>query len=284
MKIGAEDGVTVGGVEVMLELNGTVVYKGVEADTALANVIDLSIIVPCFNEGEMIYENLKKVENVLENILYENHLLSYEVIVVDDGSIDNTCLEVMKAAKEDKRIKVARKGNSGKGSALKYGFNICSGKLVTFLDADLDLHPKQIPLFIDYMKKYNADVVVGSKRHPLSKIKYPLNRRILSQTYQIVIRLLFNLHLRDTQAGLKLFKFEVLKEVLPRVLCKRYAFDLELLINANRRGFKIVESPVELNWQRIESRIKLKDVWRIALDTAAIFYRSKISKYYKVRK
>ncbi len=77
-----------------------------------------------------------------------------------------------------------------------------------------------------------------------------------------------------------MFKYKVLKEIFPRVLCKKYAFDLELLVNANHRGFKIVEAPVELNWQRIASRIKLKDIWEIALDTAAIFYRLKILKYY----
>jgi hypothetical protein len=97
--------------------------------------------------------------------------------------------------------------------------------------------------------------------------------------YQIIVSFFFRLNVGDTQAGLKLFKYEVLKEVFPKVLCKKYAFDLELLVNANHRGFKIVEAPVELNWQRIASRIKFKDIFRIALDTAAIFYRLKILKW-----
>ena len=79
------------------------------------------------------------------------------------------------------------------------------------------------------MEKYNADVV-GSKRHSLSKVDYPLHRRILSDAYQLITKILFGLNLRDTQAGLKLFKHKVLKEILPRVLCKKYAFDLELLL------------------------------------------------------
>jgi len=239
----------------------------------------LSIIIPAWNEGKIVYQSLKEVERVLDKLL-RNLGLDYEIIVVDDGSGDNTYAEALKAANENGRIKVVRKENEGKGSALKYGFNFCSGKFVTFIDADLDLHPKQIPLFISYMKKYNADVVVGSKRHPLSKVDYPLHRKFLSQAYQIIIKILFNLDLRDTQTGLKLFKYEVLKEILPRVLCKKYAFDLELLVNASHRGFKIIEAPVKLNWQRVSSRIKLKDVWRIFLDTVAIFYRLKILKYY----
>jgi hypothetical protein len=131
------------------------------------------------------------------------------------------------------------------------------------------------------MKRYNADVVVGSKRHPLSKINYPFHRKLLSRAYQIITTILFNLNITDTQAGLKLFKREVLDYVLPRLLCKKYAFDLELLVVASHKGFKIVEAPVELNWQRIESRIVMKDILGIALDTAAIFYRIRILNYYK---
>jgi len=238
-------------------------------------MVDISIILPAWNESKFIFNSINTIENLLAT-----SRLNYEIIVVDDGSSDGTYAVATRATKENHRIKVVRKESEGKGSALKYGFNFCSGKLVTFIDADLDLNPKQIPLFIEYMKNYNADVVVGSKRHPLSKINYPLFRRVLSLGYQIVTKILFNLNLRDTQAGLKLFKYEVLKEIFPRILCKKYAFDLELLVNASHRGFKIMEAPVELNWQRVANRIKLKDISKIALDTAAIFYRLKILKYY----
>jgi len=235
----------------------------------------ISVIIPAKNEGNHIYNSLKEVEKVCNTNGWE-----YEIIVVDDGSTDKTYEEVLRAGKKNRRIKVVKKKNGGKGSAIKYGFDHCSGDLVTFIDADLDLHPKQIPLFIRYMGKYDADVVIGSKRHPLSKINYPTYRKLLSEAYQIIIALLFNLNLTDTQAGLKLFKYEVLEEILPRVLCKKYAFDLELLVNAHHRGFKIVEAPIELNWQRFEGRINLRDISRIALDTAAIFYRLRVLKYY----
>jgi hypothetical protein len=130
------------------------------------------------------------------------------------------------------------------------------------------------------MKKNNADVVVGSKRHHLSKINYPLYRKILSQGYHMFTGILFTLNLTDTQTGLKLFKYEVLKEILPRILCKKYAFDLELLVNIHHRGWKIIEAPIELQWQREKNRIKIKDIWQLTLDTAAIYYRLKIFKFY----
>ena len=121
--------------------------------------------------------------------------------------------------------------------------------------------------------------MIGSKRDPESKVDYPLTRRALSWCYQLMIKLLFNLNVRDTQAGLKLFKRDVLEDILPRVLVKRYAFDLELLVNANHRGYKIVEAPVEINFH-FTSGINILDIWHIFVDTMAIFYRLRILKYY----
>jgi len=240
----------------------------------------LSIIIPAWNEGKIVYDNLQQAEDVFNQLFY-NLGFNYEIILVDDGSIDNTYNQALMASKKNGQIKVIHKEkNGGKGSALKYGFKVCSGKFVAFIDADLDLHPKQIPLFIDHMEKYDADVTIGSKRHPLSKVNYPFSRQVLSQAYHILTRILFRLNLSDTQAGLKLFKYEVLEDILPTVLCKKYAFDLELLVSANHRGHEISEIPIELNWQRSKNRLTIRDIWYILLDTLAIFYRFKIVKQY----
>lgn len=236
---------------------------------------ELSIITPALNEEKAIFNSIKEIEKTLSN----PGKMDYEIIVVDNGSSDNTYSEATRAAEENGRIKVIKLEERGKGLALKRGFDFVSGKMVTLIDADSDLHPKQIPLFIEYMRRYNADVVVGSKRHPLSKVNYPFYRKFLSQGYQIIAKILFNLNVRDTQAGLKLFNYEVLKEVLPRVLCKKYAFDLELLVNAHHRGFKIVEAPIELNFN-FDSRIDWKAIWDMFVDTLAIAYRMHIKKYY----
>lgn len=244
---------------------------------------DLSIIIPAFNEEKIIYKNLEKTNEALKNIL-QKHGYTYEIIVVDDGSTDNTYKEALNASENIVNIKVVNyKKNGGKGKALKYGFKYCNARYVTFIDADLDLHPNQISHFIEYMEESNADVVIGSKRHPLSIINYPTSRKVLSGGYHLLTRLLFHLDLSDTQTGLKLFKYEVLKEILPRILCKKYAFDLELLVNVKTRGWKITEAPIELNWQRANNRLKLQDMWHLGLDTAAIFYRLKIKKHYQDR-
>lgn len=240
----------------------------------LLNSKKISIVIPAYNEEKIIYNTLKEVKKTLDGFI------DYEIIVIDDNSTDNTFNEAMKAARFCDLKVIKNKNGKGKGSALKTGVESASYNLISFIDADLDLHPSQLKLFIEYMKKYNADVVVGSKRHPLSKLDYPIKRKILSYFYNIFIRLIFGLKIKDTQAGLKLFKTHVLREVLPKVLAKKYAFDLELLVNIHHRGYKIVEAPIELNFQRLTSRIKLKDVWNIFVDTCAIFYRLRILKYY----
>lgn len=237
---------------------------------------EISIIIPAYNEGDQIYNTLEETSSTMKNLG-----LDYEIIVVDDGSADSTYEEAKRASLGlDDIIAVRYAENGGKGNAIKYGFEYASGKLVAFIDADMDLHPRQIETFIEYMKNYDADLVIGSKRHPLSKLDYPLQRRFLSTGYSLLIKALFDLSVRDTQTGLKLFKYEVLEEIFPKILVKRYAFDLEVLVNAHHKGYKIAEAPITLSFQRKFGRVGFGDIKPIAIDTAAIFYRLRILKYY----
>src|SRR5205085_11811858 len=118
--------------------------------------------------------------------------------------------------------------NIGKGFALSFGVAQSTGPLVTFIDADMELDPANIKSFLDLMQSTDCDAVIGSKRHPDSKVAYPRFRRLQSWVYQMVVRLLFDLDVRDTQTGLKLFRREVLEQAVPLLAIKRFAFDLEL--------------------------------------------------------
>jgi len=239
--------------------------------------LEISIVMPAYNEGPRIFDNIVETVRTMEGICQ-----SCELIVVDDGSKDNTHEEAQRAAARFPNVQAVRYANNGgKGNALKYGFPYATGDLVAFLDADLDLHPRQLKTFLEYMQKHDADVVIGSKRHKLSQIDYPLQRRVLSTGYSMLIKTLFDLSVKDTQTGIKLFKRQVLEEVFPKLLVKRYAFDLELLVNVRHRGYSIAEAPIVLNFQRGRfGRIGFKEIKPIAIDTAAIFYRLRILKYY----
>lgn len=236
----------------------------------------LSVIVPAYNEGSNIEPAMKELVQELYNISS-----NWEVLVVDDGSIDST-YNIAKRIESlnGNKIKVLNYGaNNGKGFALKYGFEHSSGDKVAFMDADMDLHPSKLREFISIMDTKGVDAVVGSKRHPESKVEYPLKRRVLSSAYYIFVRLMFNLDVKDTQVGLKLFKRELLEEIMPRVLVKKYAFDIELLANAVKRGYKIAEAPVELEFKN-SSSVNWSAIRNMFVDTLAIAYRMHIKDYY----
>lgn len=233
----------------------------------------LSVIVPAYRESHHINKNLISLEQSLKQLKRP-----YEIVVVCDG-----CKETMEEAKElasDVMKIYYYEHNMGKGYALKYGIDRASGDLVTFIDADMSIDPGQIAGFIKLMDENDADIVIGSKRHPLSKVKYPLFRRFQSFVYEAIVTVLFHIRVKDTQAGLKLFKTEVLAKVIPRVLVKQYAFDLELLAVARRLGYKkIIEAPIEVK-EQFSTTTSLRAAWDTLQDTAAVFYRMYIMKYY----
>jgi glycosyltransferase involved in cell wall biosynthesis len=238
----------------------------------------ISVIMPAFNESEHIFKNLKEVVET-----FAAFDCDFEVILVDDGSPDNTHLQAARLLLDHpEAVRVVRyEENQGKGNALMAGMAYAKGDYIVFLDADMDLHPSQLPVFFERMRQTGADAVIGSKRHPQSNVNYPLVRQVYSAGYYALVWLLFQLPLRDTQTGLKLFRAEVLRDVFPRVLAKRFAFDIELLSVAHALGYKIVDAPVRLQYQRNMGRIKPRAVWVMLLDTLAIFYRLRIVRYYR---
>ena len=228
--------------------------------------LELSLVLPCHNAGSAL-------KNVLDGLVEElRGEASYELIVVSDGSTDDTVR--VAAGYEGTPVRVLEHPvRSGKGHALRVGLTEARGRYVAFLDADGDIAPATIGSFLALMRLYDPDVVLGSKRHPLSEVSYPPLRRLLSWTYHKTTRLLFRVNVRDTQTGVKLIRREVLSAVLPRLLEKRYAFDLEFLVVARSLGYRrIFEAPIRLEY-RFASHVNLTESFRILWNTLAIFYR-----------
>ena len=210
--------------------------------------------------------------------------MPFEIIVVVDGDVDASMREAKKV--RSPRVSVTGyKVNKGKGYAVRFGMAESRGDIVGFMDAGGDLAPGGLALMLDVMRWNDADIVVGSKRHALSRVQYPRIRRIFSWGYQILTRILFHVNVRDTQVGMKLYKRNVLEDVLPRLLVKQFAFDIEILAVAYHLGYtNIMEAPVELNFAGVSSSITSKSFWRIIFnmlrDTLAVFYRLRLRRYY----
>jgi len=237
----------------------------------------LSVVVPAYNESCAIFHNLTETVETLTALGYR-----FEVILVDDGSVDETFLHAAKLLETHQgRVRVVRYDvNQGKGNALMCGTAYATGDYVVFLDADMDLHPRQLPRFFEIMESTSADVVIGSKRHRESNVDYPFVRKVYSAVYYAMIRVLFGLPVRDTQTGLKVFKAKVLRDVFPRILVKRFAFDIEVLTNVHRLGYKIADAPVTLEFRRGTGRVKMRDAKLIFIDTLGVFYRMHVLRYY----
>lgn len=233
------------------------------------------MVVPCYNKEDVVFETLSELKKAVCECGFE-----YEIVLVDDGSSDGTLAELEKFAKGNKETKVvAMRKNIGKGGALLEGFRHSHGDLVLFADADSDLPPKQIRIFLEYIDRYRADIVIGSKNHPDSIVEYPFLRRFLSRVYLIINFILFKMPISDTQVGMKLFRRQVLEYAAPRMLVKKFAYDLELLVLAHHGGFHIKEAPIELRF-RGWSGVGAMPILNIFVDTMAIWYRLKVLKYY----
>lgn len=242
----------------------------------------LSVIVPAYKQEKSIRRDLENIDKTLSEGLRD---YNYEIICVVDGRLDNTWQEAEKAKSSTagpNRIKVVGyETNHGKGYAVRFGFANSKGDLVSFLDAGMDISPKGVMMLTSHMEWYNADIVVGSKRHPVSRVNYPLLRHILSIGYSAIVRLLFGLRLTDTQSGIKLFKRTVVQAILPRLLVKRYAMDIEMLAVAHYLGFKrIYEAPIEVTFDKSNSAISRNVIIKMFWDTIAVFYRLRILRYY----
>ena len=236
---------------------------------------EVTVVLPAFNQAGTIAANLREILRRLEDAR-----LDFEMVVVSDGSPDATHAQAMTL--DDPRVRVLQyHRNIGKGYALRTGSAVARGRWVAWLDSDLDLDPSLLAGFLERARRDGLDVVVGSKRHEASEVSYPARRRAYSWLYQQLVRALFALNVRDTQVGMKLFRREVLEEVLPVVLVKRYAFDLEILAVARAFGFeRIAEAPIRLEYQFSGSGMNWRAIAQALWDTAAVFYRLRLLRYY----
>ena len=235
----------------------------------------LSIIVPVFNEARNIAANLRLLIDEVQD-----DFPNFEIIVVSDGSTDATGSQLLSFRHPDLTPLIFER-NAGKGNAIRSGFQRASGDFILFIDGGMEIHPKEIRIFVGLMSLYESDIVIGSKRHPQSKVDYPWYRHTLSWIFQRLVRKLFHVDVTDTQVGIKLFRAEVVRTVLPHLKIDRYGFDLEILSLAQLAGFRrVLEAPIRLDYFGKNKRfiaLELMHVFKVGLsllkDTFALYRR-----------
>ena len=226
--------------------------------------VDLTMVVPYHNPGPLLRPTLLRLMGTLRDCG-----LRYEIIAVSDGCTDGSPASI--ADLDDGTVRrLALPRNLGKGAALQLGLREGRGRYLGFIDADGDLDPADLHAFVTLMKLYDPDAVIGAKYHPLSKLEAGprWQRRAYSMGYRGLIKLLFpTLPVTDTQVGIKVFRRQLLDDVLPHSVECGFVFDLEVLVIAHRMGYRrVLPAPVTL--RRLgDSTIRPGTVWRMLVDT-----------------
>jgi len=210
----------------------------------------LSIVIPAFNEAGRISSTLQQVGDYLTSQDY-----TWEVLVVDDGSTDNTAVLVEEYSRQHDGFALLRVPHGGKGWAVKHGMLQAKGEYRFMADADLAMPIEQLSLFLS-SKVLDYDIAIGSREASgARRVGEPSLRHIMGRVYNFLIRIFLLPGLMDTQCGFKCYKGDVARELFPLQRLPGWGFDMEVLFLARKRGFSIHELPIEWHY-RSESKVR----------------------------
>ena len=201
----------------------------------MEKIKEISAFFPAYNEEKNIEKTISVAEKVLEEMADK-----YEILVIDDGSKDRTGEIVKKMSKRNKKIKlITHEKNKGYGCAVRSGFKNCKYEWIVFTDSDGQFDFSELPNFISTQRKTNSDLVIGYyKKRKVSPI-----RKLNSYFWQLIVRILLGLKVRDIDCGFKLIRRDVVATM--ELKAERGAFiSTEFLVKAKEKGFKMVEIPV----------------------------------------
>jgi glycosyltransferase involved in cell wall biosynthesis len=230
--------------------------------------VDLSVIVPAYNEEKRLQPTLDRLHAYLSA-----QPLRYEILVVDDGSKDDTCGVVERAMQTIPNLFLVRQmPNAGKGAAVRRGMLAARGQIRVMCDADCSMPPEQLPRLLAPITACKAEISIGSRyaEGAKSDVKQPKYRILWSRLCNKVIQRSLVPGIRDTQCGFKAFTAEAARNLFSSATINGWAFDLEILALAKRRGFEIAEVGVE--WKDdARSRVNpIKDMWKVIREALTI--------------
>jgi len=228
--------------------------------------VELSIIIPAFNEERRLQKTLDRIRAFLEN-----RPGASEVIVVDDGSTDGTAQLVGKMTGIWPALRLLKNpGNRGKGYSVRHGMLEAQGRVVLFTDADLSAPIEEADKLIGVLE--NHDVAIGSRalNRQLIEVHQPRLRELAGILFNYAVKWMLWLPYEDTQCGLKVFVRDRARILFEQQRIERYGFDPELLFLARRHGLKVIEVPVR--WAHDSgTRVRaLRDGLRMVVDVLRI--------------
>jgi glycosyltransferase involved in cell wall biosynthesis len=229
----------------------------------------LSVVIPAYNEERRLPASLEALLAFLASQPF-----AFEIVVVENGSGDRTLALARDFAQRDPRVRVFSEPRRGKGFAVRRGMLEARGEWRFMCDADLSMRPEEIPRFLPPALD-GADVSTATREAPGAHRGGPLSRRITGRIWSLLVRAVLLPGLRDPQCGFKCFRGQVADDVFRRQRVSGFAFDVEVLHLARRRGYRIVEvvAPIEHD---LDTRVRLLgDSLRMLRDLGGIWLRAR---------
>lgn len=234
--------------------------------------IKLSIVISCFNEAQRLPRYIDEAYQFLEQ-----NIESFELIMVNDGSTDQTAELLKEYENQYPKVKVVSYDqNHGKGYGIKKGVEKADGEVIAYMDADFAIDLDHIPQFLQIISSDKADLVIGARNLKTSLLQGEKSwvRRFFGNSLSLINDFMLNLPgIEDTQCGFKFFKAQVAKKLFANLTTYRWLFDMEILSKACQNHFRILALPVK--WQEIPgSKVNIaRDLVPVALDLLKIYLR-----------
>jgi len=229
----------------------------------------VSVVLPAYNEAKDVELAVEQVNQALKKADY-----TYEIVIAEDGSTDGTAELSDRLTQKYHFVRhIHREQRLGRGTALNNAFKHCGGEVLVYMDLDLATDLNALKPLVDAIAVEGFDVSTGSRMLPESKVERTLRRSISSKSYNFLVRRLLGSKVKDHQCGFKAFKKEAVLSLLGEVAATHWFWDTEILVRAQRHGFKVKEIPVEWTSGKGTKVNLAKDSWNMFWQVTTLWWK-----------
>lgn len=230
---------------------------------------EISVVLPAHNEAERIAEAVKQTKQSLDKISS-----TFEILIAEDGSTDGTAEIARRIEAEEHCVRHIHSAERlGKGKALSRAFTQAKGEILAFFDVDLSTDMKHLEELVEAIRSEGYDFAIGSRLLKGSEVTRSFKRTVMSTVYNLLVRTVLKSKLRDHQCGFKSFRRQSLRNIIEKVEDELWFWDTELLVRAQRAGYRVKEFPIKWD-EKGDTKVEtFKDGLRMFSKIIKLYYQ-----------